>query len=172
MKEALEEIGSKLGVEPRQIMLKIRSLPKAREVEELRNRIAGLLKENADLQTQVADQDRRVKETEALATAVVEEKIWVEAKREKWHTTSRKFFNFIGFAGDVVTKARLYDQCMKKSEVVSAPKILRIFVDFSGRVENLLKELCVLLQYDRRGQEAGPSERRLELDPESASRPE
>ena len=51
MEEALEEIGAKLGVEPRQIMLKIRSLPKAREVEELRARIVGLLKENTDLQT-------------------------------------------------------------------------------------------------------------------------
>ena len=69
MEEALEEIGVELGVEPRQIMLKIRSLPKAREVEELQNRIAGLLKENADLQTQVADRDAKVREAEALAAA-------------------------------------------------------------------------------------------------------
>ena len=49
MEEALEEIGTELGVEPRQIMLKIRSLSKARKVEELRNWIAGFLKENANL---------------------------------------------------------------------------------------------------------------------------
>ena len=158
MEEALEEIGSELGVEPKGIIQKIRSLPKAREMEELRARIAGLLKEIADLQTQVADQDRKVKEAEARAVAAVEERIRAEAEREKWHTVFRKFFNFVGFPSNVVTKARLYDQCMKKSEVEPAPKILRMLVDFSGRVENLLKELCVLPQYDRRGQEAGPSE--------------
>ena len=61
---------------------------------------------------------------------------------------------------------------MKKPEVVPVPKILRMLVDFSGRVENLLGELHILLQYDGRGQEAGPSERRLGPDPEPASRPE
>ena len=49
---------------------------------------------------------------------------------------------------------------MKKPEAVSALKVLRMLVDFSGRVENLLKELRLLLQPDGRGQEAGPSERR------------
>ena len=73
----------------------------------------------------------------------------VEVEREKWHTVSRKFFDFVGFSGDVVTKARLYDQCMKKPEATLAPKILRMLVDFNGRVENLLKELCVLLKHDR-----------------------
>ena len=57
---------------------------------------------------------------------------------------------------------------MKKPEAVSAPKILRMMVDFSGRVENLLKELQLLLQHDGRGQEAGPSERRSELGLEVA----
>ena len=60
---------------------------------------------------------------------------------------------------------------MKKPEAISAPKVLRMLVDFSGRVENLLKELRLLLQHDGRGQEAGPSERRPELGPETA-RPE
>ena len=51
MEEALEEIGTELGVEPRQIMQHIRALPKAREVEDLRAWIDGLFKEYADLQT-------------------------------------------------------------------------------------------------------------------------
>ena len=75
MEEALEEIGTELGVEPRQIMQQIRSLPKAREVEDLRARIAGLLKENGELKTQVADRDAKVKEAEALTAATVEEKV-------------------------------------------------------------------------------------------------
>ena len=65
----------------------------------------------------------------------------------------------------------MYDQCMKKPEAVSTPKVLWMLVDFGGRVENLLKELWLLLQHDGRGQEAGPSERRSEPCPEAA-RPE
>ena len=59
----------------------------------------------------------------------------------KWHGVSRKFFDSMGFGGDVVTKAWLFDQCMRKSEAVSAPKVLRMLVDLSERMENLLKEL-------------------------------
>ena len=93
-------------------------------MEDLRARIAGLLKENSEVKTQVADRDAKVKEAEALAAAAVEEKVRAKAEREKAATISRKFFDFMGFVGDVVTKARLYDQCMKKPEVVPAPKIL------------------------------------------------
>ena len=50
-----------------------------------------------------------MKEAEARAAAAVEERIRAEAEREKWHTVSWKFFDFIGFPGNVVTKARLYD---------------------------------------------------------------
>ena len=57
-------------------------------------------------------------------------------------------------------------------EVVPAPKILRMLVDFSKMVENLLGELRVLVRYDRREQEAEPSKRSLEPDLELASRPE
>ena len=171
MEEALEQIGSELGVRPNGIIPKIRSLSKTQEVEELRARITGLLKDNAGLQEQVADRDRKFEEAEAQVAAAVEERIRTEAEREKWHRVSRKFFDFVGFAGDVVTKARLYDQCMKKLEAVSAPKVLRMLVDFNGRVENLLKELRLLLQHDVRGQEAGPSEHRPEPGPE-AMRPE
>ena len=50
MEEALEQIGSELGVRPNGIIPTIRSFPKAREMEELRARIVGLLKDNAGLQ--------------------------------------------------------------------------------------------------------------------------
>ena len=107
-----------------------------------------------------------------LTVAAFEEKVWAEEEREKAVTISKKFHAFLEFAGDVVTKARLYDECMKKPEVVPTPKILRMLVDFSGKVEKLLGELRMLLQYDGRGQELGPSERRPEPDLELVSRPE
>ena len=85
---------------------------------------------------------------------------------------AKKFHAFVGFASDVVTKARLYDEYMKKPEVVPTPKILRMLVDFSRKVEKLLGELRILLQHDGRRQEAGPSKRSLEPDPEPISRPD
>ena len=131
-------------------------------MEELRARIARLLKDNTGLQAQVEDRDRKLEEAEARVVAAVKEQISVEAEPEKWHGVSRKFFDFVGFAGDVVTKAWVLDQYMKKPEAVSAPKILRMLVDFSRRVENLLKELRLLLQHDGQEQKAGPFERRPE----------
>ena len=169
MEEALEQIGSELGVRPNGIIPTIRSLPKAREMEELRVRIARLFNDNDGVQAQLADWNQRLEEAEGRAAiaearvaAAEEEWIRAEAKSTKWHGIARKFFNALGFSGDVVTKARLYDECMKKPKAMSAPKILRMLVDFSGRVENLLKELRLVFQHGKRGQEAGPSERRPE----------
>ena len=171
MEEALEKIGSKLGVGPEGIILTIRSLPKAREVDALKARIAGLINDSDGLQTQVADRNRRLEEVEARATAVEEGRIRAEAESTKWHGVSRKFFDAFGFPGDVVTKAWTFDECMKKPEAVSPPKVLRMLVAFSERVENLLKEIRLVFQYGSRGYEAGPSEQRPDPVPEPA-RPE
>ena len=145
----------------------------------LRVRIAELISENDRLQTQVADQNRRAEAAEAqtLAAATLtsaaeacaaaievraaaseEVRIRAEAESTKWHGVSRKFFDSFGFPGDVVTKARIFDECMKKLEAVSAAKILRMLVDFSGRVENLLKEIRSAFQLSDRGHEGGPFE--------------
>ena len=148
MEQALDQIGSKLEVRPDGIIPTIRSLLKAQEMDGLRVRITGLISENDWLQTQVADRNRRVEEAEACtaavetrATAAKEGRIRGEAESTKWHGVSRKFFDSLGFAGDVVAKAWIFDDCMKKPEAVSAPKVLRMLVDFSGQVENLLKEI-------------------------------
>ena len=109
-----------------------------------------------------------MEEAEARATAVEEGRIWAEAESTKWHGVSRKFFDSLGFSGNVVTKAQAFDDCMKKLEAVSAPKVLRMLVDFSGRVENVLKEIRLVFQYGSRGYEAGPSEQRPEPVPEPA----
>ena len=46
-----------------------------------------------------------MEEAEARAAAAVEDRIRAKAEREKWHGVSRKFFDFMGFSGNVVTKA-------------------------------------------------------------------
>ena len=85
---------------------------------------------------------------------------------------ARKFHAFVGYPGDVVTKARLYDESMKKPEVVPVPKVLRIFIDYNGKVEKLLVELRTLLQHGEQREEAGPSERGPKLEPVPVPRPE
>ena len=118
----------------------------------------------------MANRDEKLKEAEALTSTAFEEKVWAQEEREKAVTMARKFHAFVGFSDDVVTKARLYDECMKKPKVVPAPKVLRILVDYSGKVEKLLGEVRTLLQHGEQGEEAGPSERRLEPESEPVPR--
>ena len=192
MEKALEQIGSELGVSPEEIISTIRTLPKAQEVDGLQIRIASLISENGRLETQVADRNRRAEAAEAQtlvaasqasaaearavaaearAAAAEEARALAESESTKWHGVSRKFFDSLGFPGDVVTKARIFDQCMKKPEAVSAAKILRMLVDFSAQIENLLKEIRSAFQLGDRGHEASPSEQRPDPVP-GPSRPE
>ena len=192
METALEQIGSELGVSPEEIIPTIRKLPKAQEVDGLRIRIASLISENSRLKTQVADQNRRAEAVEAQtlvaasqasvaearaataearATAAEEAQALAKSENTKWHGVSRKFFDSFGFPGDVVTKARIFDECMKKPEAVSTAKILRMLMDFSARIENLLKEIRTAFQLGDRSQEAGPSGQRPKPAPRP-SRPE
>ena len=102
--------------------------------------------EAAEAQTLVAASqasaaEARAVAAEARAAAAEEAQALAESESTKWHGVSRKFFDSFGFLGDVVTKARIFDEYMKKSEAVSAAKILRMLVDFSARIENLLKEI-------------------------------
>ena len=193
MEKALEQIGSELGVSSDQIIPTIRSLPKAQEMEGLRVRITSLISENDQLQSQVVDWNRRAEAAEAQtlvvatqasaaeahaavaevrAAAIKEAQALAELESTKWHGVSRKFFDSFRFPGDVVTKAQIFDECMKKMEAVSAAKILRMLVDFSAWIENLLKEIRSAFQLGDRGHEASPSEQRPEPLPEpSQSKP-
>ena len=83
-----------------------------------------LIKENAKLKTQVADRDEKLKEVETLTAAAFEEKVRAQEEREKAVTMAQKVHAFVGYPGNVVTKARLYDESMKKPEVVPVPKLL------------------------------------------------
>ena len=114
MEDKLLEIGRELGTEPLKSLEQIRRLPKVREMEDLQARIDCLLKENADLKTQIANREEKLKEAEALTVAAFEEKVRAQEDREK---VARKFHAFVGYLGDVVNKARLYDNSIGKPEV-------------------------------------------------------
>ena len=109
--------------------------------------------------------EARAAAAEVRAATAEEARIRAEAESTKWHGVSHKFFDSFGFPGDVVMKAKIFDKCMKKSEAVSAAKILCMLVDFSGWVENLLKEIRSAFQLGKRGHKASPSEQHPEPVP-------
>ena len=114
-------------------------------MEDLRARIDYLLRENAELKMQVSNRDNKLKDVEALTATIFEEKVWVQEECEKVVTMARKVHAFVGYLGDMVTKVRLYDESMKKPEVVLVPKVLRALIDYSGKMGKLLGELRALL---------------------------
>ena len=56
--------------------------------------------------------------------AAFEEKIQAQEDRERAVTVARKFHTFVGYPGDVVNKARLYDESMEKPEVAPTSKVI------------------------------------------------
>ena len=122
MEQVLDQIGSELGVSPEEIIPTIRTLPKAQEVDGLRIRIASLISENGRLEIQVADRNQRAEAAEAQtlvaasqasaakaraaaaearAAAAEEARAFAESESTKWHGVSRKFFDSLGFLGEV-----------------------------------------------------------------------
>ena len=98
-----------------------------------------------------------MKDTEALTAAAFEEKFRAQDEREKVVTMARKVHAFVGYPGDVLNKAWLYDESMKKPEVMPVPKVLRCLIEYNVKMEKLLNELRVLLQPGKQREEAGPS---------------
>ena len=54
---------------------------------------------------------------------------------------AQKFHAFVGYPGDVVNQARLYDDNMRQLGVAPVPKVVRCLVDYSVKMEKLLKEM-------------------------------
>ena len=108
-----------------------------------------LLKENSELKTKVEEGEALRKETVELKDRIAalegEVKIARE-ERDKSKEVAQKIHSFMGFPGDVVNKARIYDQGLKQPETASGAKMMRCMVDYSTKMEKLLKELCTLLQ--------------------------
>ena len=71
---------------------------------------------------------------------------------------AQKVHAFVGYSGDMVNKAHLYDESMRKPEVVPRPKVIRCLVNYNLKMEKLFKELQALLQPGEQREEAGPSQ--------------
>ena len=59
---------------------------------------------------------------------------------------ARKFHAFVEYPGDVVNKAWLYDKSTSQPGTSLGPKIIRYMVDYSTKIEKLLREMRILLQ--------------------------
>ena len=110
-------------------------------------------------------------EAEALTTVAFEEKVRAQEDQDKAITMAWKFHAFVGYSGDVVNKAQLYNDNMEKQDVAPAPKVIQCLVDYSGKMEKLLKEMRALLQPSEERKEPEPSKRHQEPEPASQLAP-
>ena len=108
-----------------------------------------LLKENGELRTKVEEGEALRKEIEELKnwiTAIEEEVKTARTEQDKAKKVARKIHSFLGFPGDVLNKARLYDQGLRQSTTDSGVKMMCCMVDYNSKMEKTLKELRALLQ--------------------------
>ena len=57
-----------------------------------------------------------------------------------------KFHTFMRYPSDVVNKARLYDEYASQLGTSSGAKVIRCIVDYSTKIEKLLREMRIFLQ--------------------------
>ena len=77
--------------------------------------------------------------------AVEEEAKIARAEQDKAKTVAQKIHGYLGFMGDVLNKARLYDHGLKQPTTDSGMKMMRCMVDYGLKLEKTLKELRALL---------------------------
>ena len=73
----------------------------------------------------------------------------IKTAREEWDKAkevARKIHSFLGFPGDFLNKAPLYDQGLRQPQSGSEAKMMRYMVDYSSKMEKTLKEPRALLQ--------------------------
>ena len=107
------------------------TLPKPRDLAERDNWIQGLQKDKAIINA------------------------WIARKEAEWSQANQKmgealnlltqFQSYVGQPGDVVTKARIFDETVTKGLSVTGSKVISIVVDYSAKIEALLLEMRQLM---------------------------
>ena len=78
-------------------------------------------------------------------TAVEEEAKIARAERDKAKVVAQKIHGYLGFPGDVLNKAGLYNHGLKQPTTDSGVKKMRCMVDYGLKLEKTQKELRALL---------------------------
>ena len=133
---------------------------------DLQARVDCLLKENGELKAKAEEGDVLRKEVGELKNriAVVEKEVkTTRVEPDKSKEMAQKIHGYLGYPGDVLNKARLYDHGLKQPTTNSGVKMMRCMVDYGLKLEKTLKKLCALLYPTRAQPEpigtpgAGPS---------------
>ena len=129
-----------------------RALPKPQDLADLQARVDCLLKENGEFKAKVEEGESLWKEMGELRNriAAVEEEVkTTRAEREKAKVVAQKIHGYLGFPGDVLNKALLYDHGLKQPTTNSGVKMMCCMVDYDLKLEKTLKELRALLHLTR-----------------------
>ena len=126
----------------------IKALPKPQDLSDLQARVDCFLRENGELRAKAEESDVLRKEVGELKNriAVVEKE--VKTARVEWDKSkevAQKIHGYLGYPGDVLNKARLYDHGLKQPTTNSGVKMMRCMVDYDLKLEKTLKELHSLL---------------------------
>ena len=148
MERFIEAISSYLDVEPADALDHIKALPKLQDLSDLQARVDCLLRENGELRAKAEEGDALRKEVGELKNrikAVEREAKTARAEWEKSMEVAQKVHGFLGYPGNVLNKARLYDHGLKQPTTDSGVKMMRFMVDYDLKMEKTLKELRALL---------------------------
>ena len=149
MESFIEEISTYMDSEPADVMDRIKDLPKSEDLTDLQARLDCLLKENVELRAKADEGDALRSENKELKDRLKE--VEKEAKaarteRDKSKEVAQRVSKFLGSLGDVLNKARLFDHGLKQPATDSGVKIMRCMIDYSQKMEKILKELRSLLK--------------------------
>ena len=148
MERFIEEISNFFDAEPAEVMDRIRTLPKPKDLTNLQAQMDCLLKENVELRARADKGDALRVENKELKDQMKEAEKEVKVARTDWDKSkeiAQKVCKFLGSPGDVLNKARLFDHGLKQPATDSGVKIMRCMIDYSQKMEKTLKELRTLL---------------------------
>ena len=113
LQDVLMDMSRTLGVQPLLVVEHIKALPKKKEMEDLQARVDCLLRGNNDLKDQVAAREAETKEREELKeqiSSMEAEVATAQNEMDKATAVAQKFDEFVGNSGNVINKAKLYDE--------------------------------------------------------------
>ena len=136
----------------------IKTLPKPQDLLDLQAWVDCLLRENGELKAKAEEGDLLRKEAQESdcssgevgelknrIVAAEKEVRTARAEQDKLKEVAQKIHDFLGYSGDVLNKARLYDHGLKQPTTDSGVKMMRCMVDYGLKLEKTLKELRSLL---------------------------
>ena len=126
----------------------IKALPKPQDLSDLQAWVDCLLRENGELKAKAEERDVLWKEVGELKNRIAAVEKEVKTARAKWDKSkevAQKIHGYLGYPGNVLNKARLYDHDLKQPTTDSGVKMMPCMVDNGLKLEKTLKELSSLL---------------------------